>query len=132
MWLRRLGVAIRWRRFDRELSEELRLHREARERALVDEGLSPRDARDRARREIGSTLHWQERSADVWRFAPIDALMQDVRGGLRPLRRGPALAVSAILTIALAIGLLTSIFSIVRALLLSPLRSPTPRAWSCP
>ena len=47
--------------------------------------------------------------------------MQDVRGGLRQLRRGPALAASAILTIALAIGLLTSIFSIVRALLLSPL-----------
>lgn len=119
--LRRLAFLLRRRRFERELDEELRFHADQHRAAREHEGAAPGAARDSARRALGGALATRERASEVWRFAPLDTLWQDVRGGLRQLRRGPALAASAILTIALAIGLLTSIFSIVRALLLSPL-----------
>jgi hypothetical protein len=121
MWIRRLAVLLRRRRFERELDEEVRFHVEQRQAALEHEGAASRTAYAAARRALGGALRTRERAGDVWRLATIDALMQDVRFGMRQLPRAPAFAATAILTIGLAIGLLTSIFSIVRALLLSPL-----------
>lgn len=120
-WIRRLRALILRRRFERELDEELRFHVDQRRSALEHEGAAADTAEASAQRALGGALRTREQAGDVWRLATLDALMQDVRYGLRQLRRAPAFAGAAILTIGLAIGLLTSIFSIVRALLLSPL-----------
>jgi putative ABC transport system permease protein len=120
-WTRHLRALINRRRFERELEEELRFHVDRRREALEHEGAGADTADAAAQRALGGVLRTRERAGDVWGLATLDALMQDVRYGLRQLRRAPAFAAAAILTIGLAIGLLTSIFSIVRALLLSPL-----------
>src|SRR5262249_3091229 len=56
------------------------------------------------------------------RCAPgMDGLRQDVRGALRLILRSPAFAGVVVLTLAVAIGATTSVFSVVRGLLLKPL-----------
>jgi predicted permease len=52
---------------------------------------------------------------------PMDGLRQDLRGALRLLLRSPAFAGVVVLTLAVAIGATTSVFSVVRGLLLRPL-----------
>src|SRR5258706_6393993 len=58
---------------------------------------------------------------DLATFEPMDGLRQDVRGAMRMLVRSPAFALVVVLTLAVAIGATTSVFSVVRGLLLRPL-----------
>jgi MacB-like periplasmic core domain len=54
----------------------------------------------------------------------VDQIVQDARFGLRQLRRSPLVAVAAIVTLAIGIGLNTAVFSLVHAVLLRPLPYP--------
>ena len=121
MWLRRLAFLFRRRRFEHDLADELQQHVEARERALIDEGLSLRDARDRARREVGSALQLREQAQDVWRIRWLDELGQNVRYAARMLWRRPADSLGTIAVLALGIAASTSMFSFVYGVLLRPL-----------
>lgn len=121
MWYRRLTHLFRQWRFDRDLAEELRQHVEARERALEDDGLNAADARDRARREVGSALRLREQAQDVWRIRWIDELAQNARYAMRMLLRRPAGAAGTIAVLALGIAASTSMFSFVYGVLLRPL-----------
>ncbi len=87
----------------------------ARSAALARLGAPPAEARERVRRASG---HRARRAR--WRDWLSD-LKADVRLGGRSLRQSPGLAGAAILTLALAIGANTSIFSVVNAVLLKPL-----------
>jgi putative ABC transport system permease protein len=94
--------------------------------ARLAEGLAADAARDAARRDFGNVGTVREDMREAWGWGPIERLGQDVRYGIRALTAAPIVSVVAILTLALAIGANTAIFSIVNGLLLRPLPVASP------
>ena len=125
--LRRLLFLLRRDRFDRDLEDELRFHEEMKARALADSnGLSADEARSAARRRLGSPVRLGEQSRDVWVFATAESFARDVAHALRLLRRDPGFTFAALATLALGIGLATTVFSVAYGVLWRPLPYPAP------
>ena len=79
----RLFDTFRSGRLDRELDEEMRFHIDMRAEAYERQGLSREEARRRAFRRFGNTLHVKERTRDVRVLAWLDSVRQDASLGLR-------------------------------------------------
>ncbi len=123
MWRRtRLWLAslLRHRRFEQDLADELAFHLTARTEHWVAQGLSPAEARRRARLEFGSSAKATAETRDVRRGAWLEALLRDVRHAARALRRYPAFSAMAILSLAIGIGANAAIFGVARAVLFPP------------
>ena len=117
----RLRALFRRRSMEAELDAELRAHIEQQAGKYVRSGLSPDEAARRARLELGGIEQIKEDVRDSWGLRFISELAQDVRYGLRQLRRNPGFTAVAILTLALGIGANTAIFTLIDSLMLRPL-----------
>jgi predicted permease len=112
--------------FETGLTDELRFHIEQYTEDLVRSGVSPKEARRRARMELGGINTVKEECRDAHGLGGFDALDRECRYAARQLWRNPGFAATVVLTLGLAIGANTAIFSLVNALLLkgSPYAHP--------
>ncbi|MDX2149417.1 MAG: ADOP family duplicated permease [Bryobacteraceae bacterium] len=103
--LRRLGFLLRRGRMERELAEEMAAHREM--MGIRGEG-------------FGNGLRLREEAADVYGWAWLDRVRQDVSFGLRLLKKSPVFTLCAVLILAIGIGVNLSGFQVLNVAIFTP------------
>lgn len=114
------------KKLDADMAEEMRGHLERRTQANLAAGMSPDEARYAAQRQFGGVEQLREIAREQRTFTWIEQLRQDVRYGLRQMRKHPGFASIVMLILAIGIGANTAVFSTLDILLLRPLPVPAP------
>ncbi|HTZ47162.1 MAG TPA: ABC transporter permease [Verrucomicrobiae bacterium] len=117
-WLR---AVFQHQRAETEMDAEMRFHLDAYAEDLVRAGVPREEARRRARLEFGGVERAKEECRDARGVSFVDGFTRDLHFGLRMFRKNPGFTLTVVITLALAIGANTAIFSLVNALLLKNL-----------
>ncbi len=104
-----------------QIDKELQFHVDERIADLIASGITPEEARRRARLEFGGVLQTKEAVRDQDRSHWLESCAQDCRLAIRSLRRTPAFALAAAAILGLGIGANATVFSIVNTVMLRPL-----------
>jgi macrolide transport system ATP-binding/permease protein len=119
-FLGKLARLFRRDRFRSELDEEMAFHRAQAEKDFLADGMTPDAARRAAALRFGNATKLTEQSHEIVGFR-AETVEQDLRYALRQLRKNPGFAVTAIVILALGMGVSVAIFGFVEAALLQPL-----------
>ncbi len=122
-WLR---GATRRSTFEREMDAELRFHLDSYADDLARSGVPPAEARRRAAAEFGGVEARKEDCRQAIGLRLLDDLANDLRYGVRQLKRTPAFTAVAVVSLALGIGANTAIFSMMEAALWKPVHVSEP------
>jgi predicted permease len=117
-------VLARRRNFEDGMSEELRFHIEQYTDDLVRSGVSPQEARRRARLEFGGINSVKGECREARGLHVFDELGRELRYAIRLLRKTPGFTATALLTLALCLGANLTIFAVIDSVLLRPLPFP--------
>ena len=116
-----------WQKADSDLDLEVRYHLEALADGFEKQGMTRAQAMRRARAEFGGVEKIKDECRDESRWNWLMEIGQDVRFGLRMMRKSPAItAAAAVVTLALGIGATTAILTLADALLWRSLAVPAP------
>ena len=116
--LRHVAAWFRRRRLDDELRDELEQHVRWKAQQLEDAGVPADEARRQAALAVGNVSRLREDARAVWGFPRLDTIAQDLRYGLRLLRRAPAFSAIAVASLAIGVGATAAVFSLADAVLL--------------
>jgi predicted permease len=126
------GLRLGWRAlvkrgtFEKDLGDELSLHVDLRTADLVRAGLSPSEARRRARMELGALDTVKDDCREERGLSPFDELSRNLRASARRLRRTPGFTFAAVATLGLCLGSNLAIFAVIDGVMLRPLPFPEP------
>jgi predicted permease len=115
-FVRRIGYLLTRNRRRRELQSEMEFHRE----------MAVRSGKPDAKRRFGNPVRLQEQAREAWGWTWIDRLAQDLSYAARTLRRSPGFTVTAVLVLAIGIGVNITAFSLFNMMVLQflPIRDP--------
>lgn len=127
-WLKALRLRFRSlfhrAEVDNELDDELQFHLDQLISTYVTRGVNPQEARRLALAEMGGLAQQREACQDTRGIGAFETISRDVRSAIRGLRRTPGFTATIVASLALAIALLTTSFSVVNAYLLRSMPFP--------
>jgi hypothetical protein len=124
--IRRILGVFRAARIERDVEAEVEAHLEMRTELLVARGFTPEEARREALRHFGNRTLVQEHARGQELLPALESVVQDIKYGVRTLRRSPGFTAVALATLSLGIGLNAAMFSVFHHTLLAPLQFSDP------
>ena len=112
----RIRALLRPGRAEQELDEELAFHLEREARTLIADGMAPAEARARAQARVGSTALAADNCRDERGTALVDNTIRDVQYALRTFARAPLAALTIVVTVAIGLGVVAVLFTVLNAL----------------
>src|SRR5690349_20497405 len=104
-------------RAERDLDDELQFHIEREARKLIDDGMSPADARMKARARFGSITVTADACRDERRTAFVDNTIGDLQYAFRTFKRAPLAALTIVVTVAIGLGVVAVLFTVMNVML---------------
>jgi predicted permease len=114
-WISRLRALFRKDKLTRDLDEELAFHLSMREQWNVEQGMPPAQAHRDARHRFGNPSLWRERMSEIDLMLLPQTILQDLRYGARMLYRNAGFTITAVLALAIGIGVNTAAFTAYKA-----------------